>query len=652
MRTTVWRAVLAIFGFIMLAGYTTAKPIDIEELAQFPAIERVSLSPDGKHIVGLVAAPGQKWPVISVWKTDALNERPIWVPTEEMMYLTVDFFGNDKLIWIAQGPGVFSGTQSFQRRLYTADLDGGNYDEPLRQRGTDKNSSRNYSFQIFYDSFIESDQIYIEAQANFGQLIYQLDHKTGRRRVVAEASETAAFVPGGVNPVTGDLLVRQEIQNRDGRSYVVHSIRKDKDSPWKQHEELTYDIRDRTSLEIAGFDRNPDRLVVITNKGRNFSEARIYNIASETWEADPLFSVPNFDVVATESRTVDGFHQVSGVTVGGPSRESFSLHPYWGAVLDQLKAQYPNESVSLYDRREAASAGRPMAVLSVSSPTRPPEYFLYDDGTLKALGKSRPWIDRETLSESSWITYQARDGLEIPAILTLPKGFDQNKPWPAVVHPHGGPWARDYIGWDSSGWIPFLTSRGIAVLQPQYRGSSGLGQELWKAGDNQWGLRMQDDKDDGAQWLIDQGIADPDRIAIFGYSYGGFAAIAASVRGNSPYQCAISGAGVSNLAKLGNLWGGSRLQQKFQGHTVAGMDPIDNVDKASIPIMLYHGTHDRQADTNHSREFYREMKRIGADIQFTEIDEMWHQLPWWPEWQRETLTLIEDYLQSDKCGLL
>ncbi|MCY4356768.1 MAG: prolyl oligopeptidase family serine peptidase [Gammaproteobacteria bacterium] len=641
----------ALTGVVMTLNSVTAKPVDIEALAQFPAIERVSLSPDGKHIVGLVAAPGHQWPVISVWKTEAMDERPIWVPTEEMMYLTVGFFGNDKLIWIAQGPGVFAGTKSLQRRLYTADLDGGNYDEPLRQRGTDKSRSRNYSFRIFYEGFIDSDKIYIEAYTDSSQLIYELDHTTGRRRVVAEASETAAFLPGGVNPVSGDLLVRQEIENRDGHSFVVISTRQDKDSPWKAHPELTYDLRNRTLLDIAGFDQNADRLVVITNKETNFAEARIYNIASETWEKDPLFSVPNFDVVATENREVDGFHQVAGVTVGGPSLETFSLHPYWGGVLEQLKAQFPGESVSLYDRR-GVGTDRPMAIMVVSSSTRPPEYYLYDDGTLKSLGKSRPWIDRDALSQSKWVTYQARDGLDIPAILSLPIGFEQGKPVPAIIHPHGGPWARDYIGWDASGWIPFLTSRGIAVLQPQYRGSEGLGQKLWKAGDNQWGLRMQDDKDDGAQWLIEQGIADSERIGIFGYSYGGFAAIAASVRENSPYQCAIAGAGVSNLSKLGNLWSGNRLQQKFQGHTVTGMDPIDNVDKASIPIMLYHGTHDRQADTYHSREFYRAMNRVGADIEYTEIDQMWHQLPWWPEWQRQTLILIENFLKSEKCGLL
>lgn len=172
---------------------------------------------------------------------------------------------------------------------------------------------------------------------------------------------------------------------------------------------------------------------------------------------------------------------------------------------------------------------------------------------------------------------------------------------------------------------------------------------LWKAGDQQWGLKMQDDKDDGAAWLVAQGIGDPKKMAIFGYSYGGFAAIAASVRPNSPYQCAISGAGVANLQRLGNLWGASRVQREVQGWTVTGMDPIKNVDKASIPILLYHGDFDRQADTSHSREFYSAMSSAGKDVEYHEIKGMWHTLPWWPEWHTQTLGLIENYLKGPKC---
>ena len=290
--------------------------------------------------------------------------------------------------------------------------------------------------------------------------------------------------------------------------------------------------------------------------------------------------------------------------------------------------------------------------MTVEGPRQPPVYFLLMNGKeLKQLGKSRPTVNEKTFGDTKYVTYKARDGMTIPALLTLPAGYDKAKhgPIPAVIHPHGGPWARDYIRWDASGWTQFMTTRGYAVLQPQYRGSDGWGMALWKAGDKEWGQKMQDDKDDGAAWLVAQGIADPKRLAIFGYSYGGFAAVAASVRPNSPYQCAIAGAPVTDLQRLANLWGANRVQREGQGWTVTGMNPIANVDKGNIPIMVYHGDRDRQADTVHSRDFYSAMKSAGRDIEYHEIKDMWHQLPWWPEWHRESLGYIENYLASPKC---
>jgi dipeptidyl aminopeptidase/acylaminoacyl peptidase len=196
--------------------------------------------------------------------------------------------------------------------------------------------------------------------------------------------------------------------------------------------------------------------------------------------------------------------------------------------------------------------------------------------------------------------------------------------------------------------VPFLTSRGYAVLRPQYRGSTGFGLELWRAGDAQWGLAMQDDKDDGAAWLVEQGIADPDRIAIFGYSYGGFASIAAVVRENSPYQCAIAGAGVANLGSIGNNWSDNRVQRAYQGRTVRGMDPIQNTELANIPIFLFHGDRDVRVPLFHSRDFYNAVRnRVDAELMV--VDDMPHSLPWYPRHHREFLTRIESYLAND-CG--
>ena len=171
---------------------------------------------------------------------------------------------------------------------------------------------------------------------------------------------------------------------------------------------------------------------------------------------------------------------------------------------------------------------------------------------------------------------------------------------------------------------------------------------LWLAGDGQWGLQMQDDKDDGAKWLVEQGIADADRIAIFGYSYGGFAAAAATVRPNSPYQCAISGAPVTDLGRLGASWSTNRVQRILQGKTVKGMDPMRNTDKAGIPILLYVGDRDVRTPAFHASDFHAAVRQA-VPAQFELIPDMPHSMPWYPRHQESTLGLIERFLAED-CG--
>ncbi len=165
--------------------------------------------------------------------------------------------------------------------------------------------------------------------------------------------------------------------------------------------------------------------------------------------------------------------------------------------------------------------------------------------------------------------------------------------------PHGGPWARDSLRFDL--WAQFLANRGYLVLQPQYRGSEGWGQKLWRAGDREWGGKMQDDKDDGAKWLVEQGLADKDRIAIYGYSYGGYAAMAAIVRPDTPYQCAISGAGLSELRYFDKVTFEGAYGREFQNPTIKGLSPLDVAKEASIPIYIFHGNRDQRVPIEQPR---------------------------------------------------
>ena len=176
-------------------------------------------------------------------------------------------------------------------------------------------------------------------------------------------------------------------------------------------------------------------------------------------------------------------------------------------------------------------------------------YYLYHrlTGELKKLADVSPWLKATELADMLPIHFQSRDGLTIYGYLTLPKGVEP-KNLPVVINPHGGPWARDHWGFNPE--VQFLVNRGMAVLQMNFRGSTGYGKAFWQAGFKQWGRQMQDDITDGVQWLIQQGIADPKRIGIYGASYGGYATLAGVTFTPDLYACGVDYVGPSNLFTL------------------------------------------------------------------------------------------------------
>ena len=176
-------------------------------------------------------------------------------------------------------------------------------------------------------------------------------------------------------------------------------------------------------------------------------------------------------------------------------------------------------------------------------------YFIYNakEDNLDKIVEVSPWIDENEMSNQLPISYNSRDGLKINGYLTLPNGYDMEnaKDLPVVINPHGGPWARDEWGFNPE--IQFLANRGYAVLQMNFRGSVGYGRKFWEASFKKWGREMQDDITDGTQWLIDQGIADKKRIAIYGGSYGGYATLMGLVKEPQLYAAGVDYVGVSNM---------------------------------------------------------------------------------------------------------
>ena len=222
------------------------------------------------------------------------------------------------------------------------------------------------------------------------------------------------------------------------------------------------------------------------------------------------------------------------------------------------------------------------------------------------------------------IRYVARDGLEIQGYLTIPVGVEPYN-LPVVVMPHDGPWSRDF--WGFSEEVQFLANRGYVVFQPNFRGSVGFGRSFLDAGNRQWGLAMQDDITDGVLWLIEQGIADPNRIAIFGSSYGGYAALAGATFTPELYAAAISLAGISNiftlLESIPPWWEDMREMFYYRiGHPVydynllRATSPLYHAKQISIPVFIAHGAYDARSTLAEKVQFVQTLDNLGIDIEF------------------------------------
>jgi dipeptidyl aminopeptidase/acylaminoacyl peptidase len=260
--------------------------------------------------------------------------------------------------------------------------------------------------------------------------------------------------------------------------------------------------------------------------------------------------------------------------------------------------------------------------------------YLYEAAstTLTRLGEIAPWLDENDLAEMTPITYQARDGLTIHGYLTLPQGAQGaqgaqagGKNLPLVVNPHGGPWARNAWGYNPE--VQFLANRGYAVLQMNFRGSTGYGRAFWEAGFKQWGRKMQDDVTDGVRYAVAQGIADPKRVAIYGASYGGYCALAGLAFTPDLYACGVDYVGISNLftflTTIPPYWK-PRLDMfhEMVGHPetdkalLAETSPVMHADKIRAPLLIAQGARDPRVNKAESDQMVAALEKHGVAVEY------------------------------------
>ena len=646
-------------------------PIAIEDLAREPALQSVSMSPDGKHLVGLIPSPTNKdETALATWDLNALASAPkVVTPSgDHMKFIGAFALKADKILAVARqewtgqlggcGEGkVVGATKTFVTKTYLTGDAQKKFEEAFARKSVRVGGSRNMDVCLelagtasLVDMLpLDPDNVIIRRISGISLMTnyYLYNLRTGDAELLFTGSTRTT--PALFDSRTGKVLVKAEIEPVGGDYEQRFLILNPKNGLFEVEAPLTTRLSKRHEMDVVGVDDATGKYYVLTDQFSDKVQVRLYDAVTHKFDPEPAVADKDYSIMGLLfSKRPENFNQVVGFVIGGAYPQTVYVDPTLKGIQASLQKVFPGQQVNISSYTNDFSK----VLFTTESSSTPEAYHLLLNRTqLKTLGSTRPWLKPGMTGEERWVSYKARDGLEIPAILDLPAGWKNgDAPAPAIIMPHGGPWARDYTGWDVSGWVPMLTSRGYAVLRPQYRGSQGLGRELWLAGDAQWGLKMSDDLDDGAAWLVSQGITNKGDIAIFGYSYGGFAAVAATVRSPSPYQCAIAGAPVADLGRLNTSWSDSRLQRILQGKTVKGMDPMNNADKAHLPIMLFDGDRDvRTPPAIHARPFYEAVKdKVPA--QYHSIANMPHSMPWYPSQQRETLTLIENFLVKD-CGL-
>jgi len=343
-----------------------------------------------------------------------------------------------------------------------------------------------------------------------------------------------------------------------------------------------------------------------------------------------------------------------GVAAGAERPTIQWLDPEIGAAHGVLARAFKGRDVSL----AGWSKDRTRFLARVASPTSPGVWYLYDKvrKEVSPMGEEYPELKGAALGTTRWMTYKARDGLEIPAYVTTPPGAVAGKKLPLVVMPHGGPASRDTFDFDFI--AQFLATRGYVVLQPQFRGSSGFGWSFREAGRAEWGGKMQDDLLDGIAALAAAGEIDPARVCIAGASFGGYAALAGATLHPDAYRCAASIAGIADLGQLlsdearaygRETAGFDDLRDELgvaDSGRLAAMSPAQHVRDVKAPILLIHGDKDTVVQPGQSRLMAERLKAAGKPYELVILENENHYLTR-SATRTRTLEALEQFLAKN-----
>ena len=589
----------------------------IENFFKLPQYAQMDLSPDGTHIAALAPLLGRQGLVIIDLKNHSATPA---AGQSDRDIVAVNWINNKRLLFYT---GRLGERDSDQRGggIFAVDMDGSSL--RLISEGSDEQSAEGLRYtarplEILRRLPGESDDVIAqEIVLNAGSIrpdpgpLYRLNTRTGRKTQI-----------GNGKPETG--VAESWVVDRDAVARVFRVISPDEgtriyyragpDAPWQKVGEFKQNAAGAWR-PIAMAEDN--RTLYVTSR-KDGDKAAIYRFDPETKSlGEPVARHPQVDL-----RGLIGDKEgARGVRYNADRVGTAWFDETLAGVQSAVDKALPG-AVNTLDW----STDRKLFLITSRSDVSPGSYYLLDrtTGKMEWLADRRPWIDPKTMSPMQAIRYKARDGLEIPAYLTIPRG-SSGKNLPMVVMVHGGPWV-DGDTWQWHPEVQFLASRGYAVLQPNFRGTTRYGWKHFSSSFRQWGLAMQDDVTDGVLWAVEQGIADKNRVCIFGASYGGYAALMGLAKDPDLYKCGIDYVGVADLPLLYTASWSDTFWSDFAQYSlrtrigdldkdidrIKAVSPVELASRIKAPVLMAYGAADIRVVPEHGTRMRSALERAGA----------------------------------------
>lgn len=590
------------FAMPAVCAFAAVPPLlPMEDFFRNPTNAAFSISPDGTKLA--FARPWEHRMNVYVRDIATGNEKRITSATERDI---AGFFwkGSGKIVY-AQDSG---GDENFH--IYVTDIDGTN--------AKDLTPFEKVKAGVVDD--LEDAPIHMLIGMNRRNPevfdVYRCNILTGELELVGE---NPGNITGWMTDHDGKL--RAAVQT-DG---VNETLLYRSDESQDFHVLMTLNFKETFSPVMFTYDNK--MMYVVSNLSTD--KTAIYTYDPETNKTlDFIFGHDEVDVgslMHSKKRKI-----ITGVTYTTDRRHYKFFDSEREELQKTLDAFFPGVEAAVADIDDDE---RRVIVRTYSDRTRG-AYYLFDrkDESMSKLADLSPWLKADQMAPMKAITFTARDGLTIHGYITLPVGVEA-KNLPLVVIPHGGPSARDGWGFDSE--AQFLANRGIAVLQVNFRGSTGYGKSFWLAGFKQWGRKMQDDVTDGVQWAVNEGIADRSRLAIYGGSYGGYSALAGATFTPYLYACAVSYVGPSNLftmlESIPPYWKpfidmeyemiGDPVKDK---ELLTEVSPVFHAENIRIPLFIAQGANDPRVNKAESEQIVDAVKRTGKDVVYMVKDNEGH----------------------------